>query len=117
MANKTTFTRKQFLTDMLGTELTNEQRECAERWLASLERKANAPKVNKTRVANEQLVDKVVAAMLANADTEVNAKWLSEHVEGISTASKAVAVVKVGIEMGRLDKYVNKGRTYYRLLG
>lgn len=112
---KSNYTRKMFLIDMLNGELTAEQRECATAWLASLEKKANAPKVNKTRLANEQLAQAVIAAMVANADTDINAKWISENVAGIATASKAVAVVKVAIENGLIEKYQAKGRTYYRL--
>lgn len=109
------YTRKMFLNDMLALELTDDQRDCAEKWLASLEKKAAAPRVNKTRIANEALATDVVAAMVAHADEPINAKWISEHVAGITTASKAVAVVKVAIERGELEKYQEKGRTYYRL--
>lgn len=109
------YTRKMFLNDMLALELTTEQRECAEKWLASLEKKAAAPRVNKTRIANEALASDVVAAVAAHADEVINAKWISEHVAGIATASKAVAVVKIAIERGELERYQEKGRTYYRL--
>lgn len=115
MENKK-YTRKQFIIDMMEFDLTDEQREVAEKWLVALEKKAAAPRVNKTRAANEQLADAVVDAMRAHADEQVNAKWVSEHVAGITTASKAVAVVKVAIEQGRVEKYVEKGRTYYKLM-
>lgn len=110
------YTRKQFILDMMEFDLTPEQRECAEKWLVALDKKAAAPKVNKTRLANEQLAETVVSVMQSHADEPVNAKWLSEHVAGITTASKAVAVVKVAIEMGKVEKYQEKGRTYYRLI-
>lgn len=114
MANEK-YTRKQFLIDMMATDLTDEQRECAEKWLVALDKKASAPKVNKTRLANEQLVEAVVSAMTAHADEQINAKWLSEHVNGITSPSKAVAVVRVGIELGKLVRFEEKGKTYYRL--
>lgn len=114
MANEK-YTRKNFLTDMLEFDLTPEQRDCAEKWLAALDKKAAAPRVNKTRIANEALASDVVAAIVAHADEAINAKWISEHVAGIPTSSKAVAVVKIAIERGELEKYQEKGRTYYRL--
>lgn len=117
MANQTNYTRKQFLTDMLAGELSPEQRECAEKWLAALEKKSNAPRVNKTRVANEQLADAIVAAMVAHADTPINAKFLSETVAGITSPAKAAAVVAIAIEDGRVAKYTDKGRVFYRLNG
>lgn len=109
------YTRKMFLNDMLTLDLTAEQREVAEKWLAALDKKSAAPRVNKTRLANEALAADVVAAMMAHPDEPMNAKWISENVAGITTASKAVAVVKVAIEMGKVEKYVEKGRTFYRL--
>lgn len=115
MAIKTNYTRKQFLTDMLACELTPEQRECAEKWLAALDKKSNAPRVNKTRAANEELAKAAVAAMAAHADANVNAAWLRDHVAGIGSAQKAVAVMNVAVEMGMVERYEENRKAFYRL--
>ena len=115
MANEK-YTRKNFLVDMLALDLTAEQRECAEKWLVALEKKASAPRVNKKRLENETLAEKVIETMKAHPDTMVNAKWISEHVAGILTAPKASAVISIAIERGQVERYAEKGRTYYKLV-
>lgn len=110
------YTRKQFILDMMEFDLTDEQRDCAERWLAALEKKAAAPRVNKTRAANEQLADAAVSMMMAHPDAEVNAAWLRDHVAGITSAQKAVAVMAVAIDAGKVTRYEEKKKAYYRLV-
>lgn len=109
------YTRKQFIIDMLNKELTAEQRECAEKWLAALSKKANAPRVNKTRVANEQLAAAAIKTMAAHTDALINATWLCAHVAGITSAQKATAVMAVAIEAGKVIRYEEKRSVYYRL--
>ena len=109
------YTRKMFLADMLTLDLTAEQRECAEKWMAALEKKSAAPRVNKTRLANEALAADVVAAMAANPDAEVNAAWVRDHVAGIASAQKAVAVMNIAIESGKVIRYEEKKKAFYRL--
>ena len=115
MAIKTTYTRKQFLIDMLAGELSPEQRETAEKWLVALEKKSSAPRVNKTRAANEELAKAAVRAMVANADANINAAWLRDNVPGIGSAQKAVAVMNVAAEMGLVERYEENRKAFYRL--
>lgn len=114
MANEN-YTRKQFIIDMMSHELTNEQRECAEKWLVALEKKSDAPRVNKTRVVNENLAKAAVRAMAAHADTVINAAWLRDHVEGITSTQKAVAVMRIAIEQSLVERYTENGKAFYRL--
>ena len=114
MANEK-YTRKMFLNDMLTLNLTDDQRECAIKWLEALEKKSAQPRVNKTRLANEALAADVVAAMAANPDAEINAAWIRDHVAGIASAQKAVAVMNIAIESGRVVRYEEKKKAYYRL--
>lgn len=109
------YTRKQFILDMMEFNLTDEQRDCAEKWLAALEKKAAAPRVNKTRAANEQLAEAAVAAMRAHSDELINAAWLRDNVAGITSAQKAVAVMAVAVETGKVERYEDKKKAYYRL--
>ena len=92
----------------LALDLTAEQRECAEKWMVALDKKSAAPRVNKTRMANEALAADVVAAMAANPDAEINAAWVRDHVAGITSAQKAVAVMNIAIESGKVIRYEEK---------
>lgn len=114
MENKT-YTRKMFLNDMLQLDLTPEQRECAEKWLAALSKKSETPRVNKTRIENESLARKTADAIRESGETLVNAKWISEHVSGILTPQKAVGVARVAIELGLIVRIEEKGKAFYRL--
>lgn len=115
MANEK-YTRKNFLTDMLALDLTPEQRECAEKWLVALDKKAAAPTVNKKALENEQLAHKLVEQMRTSADAQVNAKWISEHLVGVPTPQKGTAVANAAIKLGLLERYAEKGRTFYKLV-
>ena len=116
MANETKYTRKMFLADMLTLDLTAEQRECAEKWLIALDKKSNAPRVNKTRAANEELARAAVAAMAANTETAINAAWLRDHVAGVASAQKAVAVMNVAADLGLVERYEENRKAFYRLV-
>lgn len=70
----TNYTREQFIIDMFSNELTAEQHERAEEWLA------------------------------ARADITVNTVWLRDHVGGISAAQKAAMVLSVAAELGLVDR-------------
>ena len=116
MAENKNYTRKNFLNDMLALDLTAEQRECAEKWLVALEKKASAPTVNKKALENEALAHKMVEAMRTHADALVNAKWLTEYVAGVTTPQKGTAVANAAIKLGLVERYTEKGRTYYKLV-
>lgn len=109
------YTRKQFIIDMLATNLTDEQRDCAEKWLAALEKKAAAPTVNKKALENEQLANKLRELMVSHADAQINAKWISDHLAGVTSAQKATAVANMAQSLGYIERYTEKGRVYYKL--
>lgn len=73
-------------------------------------KKSDAP--SKARVENLALVDAAVAAM---GDNEVNAKWLTEHVRGILTTQKAAAVMRLGVETGKVHKIVDGRKVSYKV--
>ncbi len=72
-------------------------------------KKSDAP--SKARIENEKLVDAAIAAM--NGET-VNAKWLTEHVRGILTTQKAAAVMRLGVELGKIEKLVDGRKVSYK---
>ena len=109
-------TRKEFLTAVIeGATLTPEHIAVAETWLAALNKKSDYKPVNKTAKINAELAAKVAQAIAANPDEKINAKWITLHVSGITTAQKAVGVVRQGIKDGLIERYEEKGKAYYRL--
>ena len=74
--------------------------------------KPRAKAVSKARVLNESRAAKVRDAISANGDG-VNSKWIADHVDGIDTTQKAVAVCKVAVELGYIHRNVDgKNITY-----
>lgn len=71
-------------------------------------KKSDAP--SKARIENLALVDAAVTAM---GNDEVNAKWLTEHVRGILTTQKAAAVMRLGVEVGKIRKIVDGRKVSY----
>lgn len=114
MENKK-YTRKMFLTEILAMELTPEQRDCAEQWLIALNKKSSAPTVNKKALENEQLAHELINLMSAHADAQINAKWIAEHLAGVTTPQKGTAVALAAKRLGLVVDYKEKGRSYYKL--
>lgn len=86
--------------------------EVLEKMLTSItkpRKKSDAP--SKTRIANLALVDDAVNVM---GNNEVNAKWLTEHVKGIMTTQKAAAIMRLGVEVGKIDKIVDGRNVSYK---
>ena len=75
-------------------------------------KKSDAP--SKTRKENLLLVDAAVEAMSAHGEP-VNAKWLTEHVKGILTTQKAAAVMRLGAEVGKIEKLVDGRKVTYKV--
>ena len=73
---------------------------------------------SKERMMNESLVPAIVE-LIANApeDELVNATWLNDHFDHFEVRSpqKARAIVEIAINDGLVEKYSQKGRTYYRV--
>lgn len=112
MANKE-MTRAQALTNAIALfEVGSPEIEVLEKMLASItkpRKKSDAP--SKARVENLALVDAACAAM---GSSEVNAKWLTEHVRGILTTQKAAAVMRLGVEVGKIVKVVDGRKVSYK---
>lgn len=113
--NKTNYTRKQFIIDMLGNELTTEQRECAEQWLAALEKKVvRTPNPRKVAERN-RLREAIYEAIAANNGADISASWLANHVNGVMTPQKATSLVADLIREGRVRKREGK-RVFYEAI-
>lgn len=72
-------------------------------------KKSDAP--SKARIENLSLVDAAISAM---GDNEVSAKWLTEHVRGILTTQKAAAVMRLGVEVGKIIKVTDGRKVSYK---
>ena len=78
--------------------------------LAKPRKKSDAP--SKARVENETLAHALADAIPAGE--AVTTKWVTDHVRGVLTTQKAVAVARVGVEMGLLVKEVDGRKVSYR---
>lgn len=76
--------------------------------LASITRKPEkSGEPTKAQLENMQLFDAAYSAM---PDEPVTAKWFTDHVRGILTPQKAVAVLNIGLKNGMIRK-TYEGRT------
>lgn len=80
--------------------------------LAKPRKKAEGP--TKARRENEKLAREMADAITAKGEM-VTPKWVTEHVRGILTPQKAVAVAKVAEEMGLISKFKDGKATYYQV--
>lgn len=118
---KTNYTRKQFALDLMEMAadgrltLTGEQMECLIGWHESLEKKSSYKAVSKKAVENEQLAHALVDLMVTHADANINARFIADHLAGVPTPQKATAVANAAIKAGLVERYTDKGRTFYRL--
>ena len=79
--------------------------------------KAKNGKKSETRTKNEELAKSVADAIRNNDESEVRAVWVRDHVDGIATIAKAVAVLNVGVDLGILrSRKVEKSATRSELL-
>ena len=114
MTKQNTITRAmalEFAIDTIRDAVENGITEVLDKMLQSItkpRKKSDAP--SKARVENLALVDAAVAAM---GNNEVNAKWLTEHVRGILTTQKAAAVMRLGVEVGKIHKIVDGRKVSY----
>ena len=82
--------------------------------------KSKAGQKSETRVKNEELARRVVDAIRNSGEDTIRAAWVAEHVEGINTTPKAVAVLNVGTDMGiiateRVEKSATRSELVYKL--
>jgi len=73
-------------------------------------KKSDAP--SKSRIENLALLDDAVSKIAANGEP-VTSKWLTEHVRGILTTQKAAAVMRLGVETGKINKLVDGRKVAY----
>ena len=122
MTTTAKYTRRQFAADLMDMAadgrltLTPEQMDCLIKWAASLDKKATTPTVNKKAIENERLAHDLVALMVSHADQPINARFIADHLAGVTTPQKATAVARAAKALGLIDTYTDKGRTYYRLI-
>ena len=118
MTDKTpTITRAQALELVIPWCEENGRPDAAEvlrKMLVSITRKPENKMPSKASVENAALLNDCINAMIEDANGEpVPAKWFTEHVRGILTPQKAVAVLKVGQANGTIEKvYVDKKALY-----
>lgn len=74
---------------------------------------------SKERRANEEAVNEFIELMKANPEEMINATWLNANSinPDVRSPQKARVIIDIAIEQGIAEKYTDKGRTYYRLVG
>lgn len=118
---KNTMTQAQairFLIDNAPENTPFEVIEAAEKLYTAKTKKYDRPKtVSKERRMNETLVEPIVELIKQNPDEMVNATWINanfNHPE-VRSPQKARVIAEIAIERGLLEKYQEKGRTYYKV--
>lgn len=112
MANKN-MTRVEALSIAITTCENAEAREVIAKMIEQLQKPRKKPEgPSKARRDNERLAHELANAIAAKGE-KVTPKWVTEHVRGILTPQKAVAVAKVGEELGILTKTKEGKVTYY----
>lgn len=113
-------TRKEALEVML--DVTREGFEAAEvqearailaHMIEQIDKQAARPKSKSSaRVQNEPMAREFIR-QLQELNEPVNAKWMTEHIKFCLTSQKAVAIAKIAIDWGAVEKVSIKNRTYY----
>lgn len=115
MTTQNTVTRATVLAHILDAEtfLSVEERDVLNKMYASItkpHKKSNEP--TKNQLMNQNLAAELVAAVRANGEP-VTIKWIVDHVNGINTPQKAVAIVRAAGE--NLVKFYEGRQVYYRV--
>lgn len=85
-----------------------------ENMIVQIDRQAAKPKgKTSARVQNEQYAI-AFCNMLETLTEPVSARWISEHVRGVMSVSRAVWVAKIAEEWGAIEKVTIKNRTLYQ---
>jgi hypothetical protein len=96
--------------------LNNEAVLTAEKKLDSMS-KVSAPKTTKAKVANLEKLTELLN--VAEPGQIITTAWVTEHVKYCMTSQAAAAVIKVGIEEGKLEripKEKSNAKQTYRVL-
>ena len=110
-------TRQKFIEAALSLDVERLKQEdyqiVGQKMLASILKAANKPKTKSPeRIENERMA-KQIAQTLYERNTPVNAKWISDNVQGVLTSQKANAIMAVAIELGLCERIVLGKKPYY----
>lgn len=87
--------------------------EVLEKMLASINKQAARPRSKSSaRLQNEPMAKEFIAKLREHGQP-VNTKWMCENIRYCIHSQKAVAIAKIAIEWGEVEKVTIKGRTYY----
>lgn len=91
----------------------NEVAGVLEKMLASINKQAARPRSKSSaRLQNEPMAKEFIAKLREHGQP-VNTKWMCENIRYCIHSQKAVAIAKIAIEWGEVEKVTIKGRTYY----
>lgn len=109
-----------YLIDHAAPETPAEVIAAAEKLYAAKTKKYERPTgvKSKERRLNESIVPEFVELISSNPNEMINATWLNAHSSNANVRSpqKARVIAELAIEQGLIEKYQDKGRTYYRLV-
>lgn len=119
-------TRKQaleFTIEAVDTMLEWEDEDMMKNWqearkvfikmIASIDKQAARPRSKSSaRLQNEPMAKDFIAKLREHGQP-VNTKWMCENIRYCIHSQKAVAIAKIAIEWGEVEKVTIKGRTYY----
>lgn len=99
--------------EVYGKDNWIEEIEVLEKMLASINKQAARPRSKSSaRLQNEPMAKEFIAKLREHGQP-VNTKWMCENIRYCIHSQKAVAIAKIAIEWGEVEKVTIKGRTYY----
>lgn len=99
--------------EVYGKDNWVEEIEVLEKMLTSINKQAARPRSKSSaRLQNEPMAKEFIAKLREHGQP-VNTKWMCENIRYCIHSQKAVAIAKIAIEWGEVEKVTIKGRTYY----
>lgn len=99
--------------EVYGKDNWVEEIKVLEKMLASINKQAARPRSKSSaRLQNEPMAKEFIAKLREHGQP-VNTKWMCENIRYCIHSQKAVAIAKIAIEWGEVEKITIKGRTYY----
>lgn len=99
--------------EVYGKDNWVEEIEVLEKMLASINKQAARPRSKSSaRLQNEPMAKEFITKLREHGQP-VNTKWMCENIRYCIHSQKAVAIAKIAIEWGEVEKVTIKGRTYY----
>ena len=96
-----------------NAETANQAWEVLDKMLASINKQAARPRSKSSARLQNEPMTKDFIAKLKEHGKPVNTKWMCENIRYCIHSQKAVAIAKIAIEWGEVEKITIKGRTYY----